>query len=57
MKAKTYTSQKDPPEGSREVIERELKRADKQAAESKPADKAGKGGAAARSSGPKKSGR
>jgi hypothetical protein len=26
MNSKTYTSQKDPPEGSREVVDRELKR-------------------------------
>jgi hypothetical protein len=26
MKSKTHTSQKDPPEGSRAVVERELKR-------------------------------
>jgi hypothetical protein len=26
MQSKTYTSQKDPPEGSREVVDRELKR-------------------------------
>jgi hypothetical protein len=29
MPDKTYTSQKDPPEGSRKVIERELARQDK----------------------------
>jgi hypothetical protein len=30
MAHKTHTSQKDPPEGSRDVVERELERAKKQ---------------------------